>query len=182
MAGGYVSVRSSSGALGMTSFSTNCRTVAMISVWNSVRPNVSASLVIWCPSPQSAGDRFCIGQSRDVGCTQSQPGGEQVCSVATESGRRSAREIAIVEDGWHRRREVVAETVLMQRGKQRILPHPFVFGDLRKSPVTLEQHAGGRQRRGDLLGGMVGEPGGEQTAEHVAVSIALALVGQGGTG
>src|ERR1700761_2749742 len=180
MACGYVSVRSRSGALGMTSFSTNCLTVEMISVWNSVRPIVSASLVMRRPSPQSAGDRFCIGQSRDVGCAQAQPRGEQVGGIAAESGRGFGCEIAIVEDGRHRRREIVAEPVLVQRRKQRIRGNPFVFSDLRESPVTLEQYAGGRQRLSDLRGGVVGEPDREQTAEHVAVSVALALVAEVG--
>src|ERR1700739_1012126 len=105
MACGYVSVRSSSGALGMTSFSTNCLTVLMISVWNSVRPNVSASLVIWRPSPSSAGGRFGIGESRDVACAQPQTRGEQLGGVTAELRRRFTREVAIVEDGRHRRRE-----------------------------------------------------------------------------
>src|SRR3984893_5088033 len=144
MACGYVSGRSSSGAVGMTSFSTNCRTVAMISVWNSVRPSVSARLGMRRPSPSSAGDRFGTGQLRDVGCAQSQPLGEQVGGVAAESRRRVACEIAVVEDGRHRRRKIVAQTVLVQPGKQRIRGDPFIFGNLPESPVALEQYAGGR--------------------------------------
>src|SRR5882757_5245487 len=100
----------------MTSFSTNCLTVAMISVWNSVRPTVWASLVMRRLSPSSAGDRLRTGQPRHIGCTQSQAGGEHVGGVAAKSGCRFACQMAAVEDGRHPGREIVSQAVLVQPG------------------------------------------------------------------
>src|ERR1700758_4805858 len=98
----------------MTSFSTNCLTAAMISVWNSVRPTVWASLVMRCLSlpARSAGDRFGARQAREVGGRQSKSLGEQVGGVLSQGRRRLGARMGAVECGRHAGREIVAHTGL----------------------------------------------------------------------
>ncbi|CAG7100615.1 hypothetical protein PICSAR18_04194 [Mycobacterium avium subsp. paratuberculosis] len=80
-----------------------------------------------------------------------------------------------VERGRQSGREVVTQAGLVQSGKQRIGSDFRPRRDLGEGAVPLEEHGGVRQRGGDFVGGVIAEPGGEQTGEHVAVPVALAL-------
>src|ERR1700739_4772529 len=151
----------------MTSFSTNCRTVAMISVWNSVRPRVWASLVMRCLFPslisaRSAGDRLGVRQAREVGGRQAQVPSEHVGGVLSQCGRRCGGWMGAVERGGHAGGEILSDTRLVQPGKEWIRGHLRARRDIREGAVPVKQHGGVRQRGGDLVGRVIGEPGGEQ--------------------
>src|SRR5436305_1768883 len=112
----------------MISFSTNCRTVETISVWNSVSPRVWASLVMWIPS----GDRSRVGQARDVSRRQPESLREDVDRVLTQRGRCRAGGMDAIEGRRHARRQIVADAGLMQPRKQWIGRYFRVFDHLRE--------------------------------------------------
>ena len=76
------------------------------------------------------------------------------------------------------RRQIAADARLIERGEQRVVGHLRVGDDVGEGAVALPQDRRRRQRRGDLLGGVVGEPHREQPGERVAVPVPLTLVGE----
>jgi hypothetical protein len=104
------------------------------------------------------------------------PDSHDICFIPDGDTRGFlAGRVGAVERGRQARGEVLPDARLVQPGKQRIGGHLRARRDVGEGAVALEQHGGARQGGGDLVGGAVGEPGGEQPRQRVAVAIAVAL-------
>ena len=131
----------------------------------------SARLIEPVPSTRRAGRyRPC----------EPQPLGEHPGGVVAECRRGHRRRVVAVDRHGQARRQVFADSGLVQRGEHRVGRHPFVVDHFGEGAVPLPQDGRRRQRVGHLRGGVRGEPLGEQSGQRVAVPVSLALVGEVG--